>query len=374
MNEFLTVIRSADIECGLPASIPHGAYDLPNGTVGYLSTVQYRCHDGHEMVGRAMLTCDIDERWNGPPPRCEPIECDQPPEADNGEFVAANGTLFGARAELLCDDGYRLEGGARTILCSGIGQWSEPLAACVRIADPVTSAPVPVPVEVTTEQQTTQPPPPPPSTATATSSTTAFVPTRPAVTAAPVTPPKQRVSTQPSRRPTRPSTRHPAAAGAPTRAAPTATYGLTNVNDLDLEDVSASSSSSSDDEINIPGTVRVTVTPRTPAGRPVVHIPVNGHANNSPPPLIGGSKPTQVVVQRNGGGQQQHQPPPPVPSTTQAGGKRPPAVATSPPASVATAAPPTTTTTTTTTKRDPLNVIQAAHPQDNEIASSVNIR
>lgn len=23
------------------------------------------------MLGRAMLTCDIDERWNGPPPRCE---------------------------------------------------------------------------------------------------------------------------------------------------------------------------------------------------------------------------------------------------------------------------------------------------------------
>lgn len=23
------------------------------------------------MIGRAMLTCDIDERWNGPPPKCE---------------------------------------------------------------------------------------------------------------------------------------------------------------------------------------------------------------------------------------------------------------------------------------------------------------
>lgn len=23
------------------------------------------------MVGRAQLACDIDERWNGPPPRCE---------------------------------------------------------------------------------------------------------------------------------------------------------------------------------------------------------------------------------------------------------------------------------------------------------------
>lgn len=60
-----------DIECGLPASIPHGSYDLINGTVGYLSTVIYKCADGYEMDGRAMLTCDIDERWNGPPPRCD---------------------------------------------------------------------------------------------------------------------------------------------------------------------------------------------------------------------------------------------------------------------------------------------------------------
>jgi len=60
-----------DIECGLPASIPHGTYDLVNSSVGYLSTVIYKCSEGYEMSGRAMLTCDIDERWNGPPPRCE---------------------------------------------------------------------------------------------------------------------------------------------------------------------------------------------------------------------------------------------------------------------------------------------------------------
>lgn len=23
------------------------------------------------MIGRAQLACDIDERWNGPPPRCD---------------------------------------------------------------------------------------------------------------------------------------------------------------------------------------------------------------------------------------------------------------------------------------------------------------
>lgn len=31
----------------------------------------YSCNKGYEMIGRAYLACDLDERWNGPPPRCE---------------------------------------------------------------------------------------------------------------------------------------------------------------------------------------------------------------------------------------------------------------------------------------------------------------
>lgn len=355
----LSLRPCTDIECGLPASIPHGAYDLLNGTVGYLSTVMYRCHDGHEMLGRALLTCDIDERWNGPPPRCEPIECDALPDIENGEIIAANGTFFGARAELVCDEGYRAEGGAVTVLCSGIGQWSEVLAVCVpgdgeaaTTAD--SSAPVAVNVPVVESLA--------PTTTTASTTTTAA----PVTTAAPftVTPPRQRVvSTQASRRPTRPSTRH---TSVPTRIS---NVDLSNVNDLD--DVSGG------DDFIIPGTVQVTMTPRPPVGsRP--SAAVNGHANNSPPPLIGGGvggvrAPTVQVVQRT---PSSGQAPPLVTSTTLGGKRVPTTAAAGTTSSTSTTAVPASTTVLTvpTTKRDPLNVIQAAHPQDNEIASSVNIR
>ncbi|KAI8431175.1 hypothetical protein MSG28_001214 [Choristoneura fumiferana] len=50
------------IECGFPAEIVHGTYDLLNGSVSYLSHVQYACEGGYEMVGRSRLVCDIDER------------------------------------------------------------------------------------------------------------------------------------------------------------------------------------------------------------------------------------------------------------------------------------------------------------------------
>ena len=59
-----------DIECGLPASIPHGSYNLINNTISYTSIVKYACNEGYSLIGKAILSCDIDERWNGPPPRC----------------------------------------------------------------------------------------------------------------------------------------------------------------------------------------------------------------------------------------------------------------------------------------------------------------
>lgn len=58
------------IQCGFPAEIPYGSYKLINGTVNYLSQVQYSCVEGYDMNGRDKLICDLDERWDGPPPKC----------------------------------------------------------------------------------------------------------------------------------------------------------------------------------------------------------------------------------------------------------------------------------------------------------------
>lgn len=84
------------------------------------------------MVGRAMLTCDIDERWNGPPPKCEPIECEILPENyKNGKIFTPNGTFYNSRAEIICPKGYRILG-PRHIRCTKTGQWSEPFLGCTR--------------------------------------------------------------------------------------------------------------------------------------------------------------------------------------------------------------------------------------------------
>ena len=62
----------------MPADIPNGQLIFVNETRQFKSIIKYTCDQGHVLVGRSELTCDVDQRWNGPPPRCEPVYCDEP--------------------------------------------------------------------------------------------------------------------------------------------------------------------------------------------------------------------------------------------------------------------------------------------------------
>lgn len=141
-NEFPPVCKN--IECGYPANIKNGNYVLINNTVNYLSQVLYSCNDGYEMTGRARLTCDIDERWNGPPPRCEPIHCDSPPlvnhstidieelnSNDSNQSKLTNRTLFvGSIVTYNCIKGFKLNG-HKQLLCLPTGLYDHTGPTCV---------------------------------------------------------------------------------------------------------------------------------------------------------------------------------------------------------------------------------------------------
>ncbi|CAK1588396.1 unnamed protein product [Parnassius mnemosyne] len=152
------------IDCGYPAGIAHGSYELVNGSASYLSHVQYSCDVGYEMTGRSRLVCDIDERWNGPPPRCDVIQCEEPLPIVNGRVsVEGNASVFGAVAEYECARGYQLHG-AHLRACLATGLWDQPAPHC-RLEERSTT---------TTTTSTT--------TTTTPSTTTNFIPTTPPLT------------------------------------------------------------------------------------------------------------------------------------------------------------------------------------------------
>ncbi|XP_054730248.1 uncharacterized protein LOC129239012 isoform X1 [Anastrepha obliqua] len=284
-NEFPPVCKY--IECGLPASIPHGSYDLINGTVGYLSVVKYACAKGFEMIGRAVLTCDFDERWNGPPPRCEIVECDTLPGNYYNTLISApNGTYYGSRAEISCPPGYRLEG-PHVLTCLATGQWSSALPRCIRL-EPSTPAPT---------QPTTPAPTQPPTPSPTTPSTTSY---RPRLTS---------TSRQPSYKPTTSTTQ-----------STSTTLQLDVLGGVD-----------SDEEVTyiVPGTVREEFPPR----RPLRPVSVPKRTSTTPAYYSPTTSTTTSTTART-------RPYSPVETTT----------------------------------RNTQNIILNAHPQDNEIADSVNIR
>jgi len=127
------------LECGFPAQIPNGHYTLLNGTRGYQSIVRYSCDEGHVMVGRSDLMCDIDQKWNGPPPRCEAFSCPDPPVLVNGGFKIIEQSPSSLVVEYECDPHFNLQGPKR-LTCSE-GSYDDTPPTCKSKASPPSPSP-----------------------------------------------------------------------------------------------------------------------------------------------------------------------------------------------------------------------------------------
>ncbi|EFX75426.1 hypothetical protein DAPPUDRAFT_306810 [Daphnia pulex] len=144
------------VQCGMPARIPNGGYLLVNDTRHYLSMTSYSCNDGYQIIGRGDLVCDIDGRWNGPPPRCEPVYCLEPPIINNGGFrLSTNSTVAGTVVEYYClsNSRYRMSGPSR-LVCQSDGHYDRDPPVCIGIT---TSTTTPAPTTRSTSYATARP-------------------------------------------------------------------------------------------------------------------------------------------------------------------------------------------------------------------------
>jgi hypothetical protein len=75
--------------------------------------------------------CDVDERWNGPPPRCDPIFCDEPATIRNGGFsLSTNSTVVGTLAAYYCTSPRHVLVGVPKLTCRKDGSWDAPFPEC----------------------------------------------------------------------------------------------------------------------------------------------------------------------------------------------------------------------------------------------------
>jgi len=128
-SEFPPVCRY--LECGMPADIPNGQLIFINGTRQFKSVIRYTCDPGHVLVGRSQLTCDVDQRWNGPPPRCEPVYCDEPAPIRHGGFsLSTNSTRFGTVVTYYCNTKRHELVGPKKITCLKDGSYNADPPSC----------------------------------------------------------------------------------------------------------------------------------------------------------------------------------------------------------------------------------------------------
>ena len=127
----------------MPADILHGRLQFVNGTRQFKSIIRYQCNPGYVLVGRNELLCDVDQRWNGPPPRCEPVYCDEPKQIRYGGFsLSTNSTRFGTVVSYYCSSPRHNLVGPAKITCLKDGSYNADPPSCVeanskRLPDPV---------------------------------------------------------------------------------------------------------------------------------------------------------------------------------------------------------------------------------------------
>ncbi|XP_039391797.1 complement receptor type 1-like isoform X2 [Mauremys reevesii] len=117
--------------CGAPPRLKSAKISEEDGQKNYCppgTTVSYDCRPGYESSEvKPVVTCLENLTWSEAPEFCRGKSCGVPKGPEHGRAVLITNDLCGARANIICDDGFRLHGRS-FILCLPKGdqvEWSQ---------------------------------------------------------------------------------------------------------------------------------------------------------------------------------------------------------------------------------------------------------
>ncbi|CAL4133700.1 unnamed protein product [Meganyctiphanes norvegica] len=105
--------------------------------------ITWSCNEGYFLEGTATSNCTQEGTWSSSPPRCRRVSCGVP-ELPDYSVVNGGDFLYGGNITYKCRDGYNLQGEA-VLTCAANGTWSPYYPKCV----PVTCGPPSLPSHVT---------------------------------------------------------------------------------------------------------------------------------------------------------------------------------------------------------------------------------
>ncbi|XP_077695626.1 complement receptor type 1-like isoform X6 [Eretmochelys imbricata] len=136
--EMTNIAEVCDHDCGAPPRLKSAALSKEDERKSYHprgSTVRYVCRPGYERTELTpVITCLENLTWSESPEFCRGKSCGAPKGPEHGRAVDVTNVLYGAKVNIICDDGFRLRG--RTFIqCLWKGdqvEWS-PLPTCQAI-------------------------------------------------------------------------------------------------------------------------------------------------------------------------------------------------------------------------------------------------
>jgi CUB/sushi domain-containing protein len=141
--------RCVYTKCPDPEAVPNSDVKVEGDKPNHLGTkLIYTCHEGHRPMGSLSRECQLGGQWSGTTPKCQFVDCSDPPKLENAEVQMPDGrATFGAIAVYKCSEDYNLRGttgvedGKATRTCEANGKWSDFDAACEIISCPAPKSP-----------------------------------------------------------------------------------------------------------------------------------------------------------------------------------------------------------------------------------------
>ncbi|XP_044871820.1 complement receptor type 1-like isoform X2 [Mauremys mutica] len=100
--------------CGAPPRLKSATLSKEDGQKNYYpkgTTASYVCRPGYESTEvKPVITCLENLRWSEAPEFCIGKSCGVPKGPEHGRAVVLTNDLYGARANIICDEGFRLHG------------------------------------------------------------------------------------------------------------------------------------------------------------------------------------------------------------------------------------------------------------------------
>lgn len=132
-------VERSKYECG-KVEVPAYGYVIDNPvTIDGIRSVEYRCHDGHQIVGYSKRRCDTKTgQWVDQEPYCKRITCPDPILIQNGYYRIYGDyydwSILGTRTVYECRPGYVFTETTTndTRVCDRNGQWTGEIPQCER--------------------------------------------------------------------------------------------------------------------------------------------------------------------------------------------------------------------------------------------------